>query len=81
MILRKKSNCQVYVCLCFIEKGEKFGPCLCSHMRFQLSNMVAGNITKAARNALELEERRLLTYKELSVKNEAIRLSTNKVNH
>ncbi|CAI9775350.1 unnamed protein product [Fraxinus pennsylvanica] len=64
-----------------VDSKETVGQSVVAGNDFKKEVQLSGNITKAARNALELEERRLLTYKELSVKNEAIRLSTNKDYH
>ncbi|KAL2543309.1 Protein GLE1 [Abeliophyllum distichum] len=57
------------------------GQSMVSGNDFKKEVRLSGNIIKAASNALELEERRLQTHKELSAKNEAIQLSTNKDYH
>ena len=48
-------------------------------LRMQLTNVITGNILKAAENALKLEQERLQKYKEFEEKTRALGLSSNKV--
>ncbi|KAL2559882.1 Protein GLE1 [Forsythia ovata] len=64
-----------------VDSKETVGQSMVSGNDFKKEVQLSGNIIKAASNALELEERRLQTYKELSAKNEAIQLRTNKDYH